>query len=147
MKQLRCYVLLTICFSFVVAKSVEHFTLVISDRLLPGSTKTEILVNGTSPGPPIRVTLGNDVEVTVINEVSNDVTVVHWHGMIQKGTPFSDGVMNITQCPITNIVGYNSMVYKFTPTTAGSFWYHGHYNEQYVWGTYCDKRRRRSVAC
>ena len=120
---------------------VEKFKLIISHRLLPGTTKKEVTVYGTSPGPTIRVTLGNSVEVTVINEIDDDVTTVHWHGMAQTDTPFSDGIINITQCPITNVDGNNSMIYKFKPRTAGTFWYHGHYREQYVrgwfnWSTY-----------
>jgi FtsP/CotA-like multicopper oxidase with cupredoxin domain len=96
------------------ATFIEKFKLTISHRLLPGTTKYEVIVNGTSPGPPIRVTLGNKVEVTVVNEISDDLTTVHWHGMAQRGTPFSDGIINITQCPITNVVGYNATIQWFT---------------------------------
>ena len=35
------------------------------------------------------------------------------------------------QCPIPNAKGVNSLLYRFTPERAGTFWYHGHWHEQY----------------
>ena len=113
-----------------------RFTLVITKAALPGSTKLQLLVNGTTPGPTLRVWPRQRVQVTVINEVFDDGTTVHWHGMLQRNTPFMDGVPGLTQCPISNVPGNNTLVYDFTTDEPGTFWYHGHYNGQYTDGLY-----------
>jgi iron transport multicopper oxidase len=116
--------------------AVSRFTLVIARQALPGSDKLQVTVNGSVPGPPLHVPVGNRVQVTVINEIFDDATAVHWHGMQQRGTPYMDGVVGVTQCPISNAPGFNTMVYDFLPDRAGTFWYHGHYNGQYPDGLY-----------
>lgn len=56
----------------------------ISVRNVPGAQtamKTLIGVNGTSPGPTLRVTENDWVEVTVRNRLPlGSSTTVHWHG-------------------------------------------------------------------
>jgi iron transport multicopper oxidase len=52
-------------------------------------------------------------------------------GIIQLDTPYSDGVPALTQCTIP--IG-QSVVYQFRVMQAGTFWYHGHFREQYVDG-------------
>ncbi len=85
------------------------------------------------------------LNVTVINEIDDDMTVVHWHGMMQRNTPYNDGPPGINQCPINyldpdtglylnTINQVNTMNYLFQPQSSGTFWYHGHFNEQYVDG-------------
>ena len=123
---------------------VTRFTLVINrERLLssPTVSKMMITINGTSPGPTLVVPFGRSVEVTVINAMTDDATTVHWHGMQMRGTPFSDGVPGVSQCPIPAAAagsgaeaGLNAMVYRFTPDRPGTFWYHGHFAGQYVDG-------------
>jgi FtsP/CotA-like multicopper oxidase with cupredoxin domain len=110
---------------------VEYYTLVIRREILPGKTRYQVTMNGSIPGPALYVTLGNTVSITVINEMFDDVTGVHWHGMHLRGNPWADGVMNITQCPISNVEGNNSLTYTFTPDMPGTFWYHGHLHSQY----------------
>eukprot|EP01038_Epipyxis_sp_PR26KG_P011712 gene11712-15678_t len=122
--------------SQIVHAVIQKFTLVLENKALPNNDKIQITVNGTVPGPPIYVTLGNDVEVQVINKINDNSATLHWHGMHHRGTPYSDGVINVTQCPITNVVGFNSMVYTFTPDTAGTYWYHGHFKGQHADGLY-----------
>eukprot|EP01041_Mallomonas_annulata_P000857 gene857-1665_t len=107
---------------FVNTKLTEHFTLVIGKAVFPGHVKPLITVNGSSPGPILRVTLGNWVRVRVVNEL-HEPTTVHFHGMTQRGTPYSDGVTGFTQCPIG---AHQYMEYVFKPESAGTFWYHGH---------------------
>jgi FtsP/CotA-like multicopper oxidase with cupredoxin domain len=119
---------------------VTRFTLVIAREPLPGllggAAKLGITINGTSPGPTLRVPFGRTLEVTVVNNVFDDATTVHWHGMLQRDTPGMDGVVGVTQCPISNAPGDNTMVYTFTPDRPGTFWYHGHYSGQYPDGLY-----------
>jgi len=119
----------------VVDDGVARFTLVIDRQVLPGSgsEKRMVTVNGTVPGPTLRVAPWQRVEVTVVNAMKDEDTTVHWHGMMQRGTPSSDGVPGLTQCPIP-VNG--STVYTFTPHNPGTYWYHGHFNGQYPDGLY-----------
>jgi FtsP/CotA-like multicopper oxidase with cupredoxin domain len=103
----------------------------LADLLLPNLSKRVITVNGTSPGPVINVQANQQVEVVVRNVNVDDGIAIHWHGMVQNGTAFSDGVPGLSQCVIA--VNHN-VTYKFKPTTVGTFWYHGHYMSQYVDG-------------
>ncbi len=40
--------------------------------------------------------------VTVHNNITGpeEGTALHWHGLLQKATPWMDGVPSVTQCPI-----------------------------------------------
>ncbi|RLN53384.1 hypothetical protein BBJ29_009020 [Phytophthora kernoviae] len=79
---------------------------------------------------PIEVTLGDEVEVHVTNQLTEQ-TCIHWHGMRQFGTQEMDGVSGITQCQIQPNV---TAIYRFTPDKCGSFWFHGHEEVQYAFG-------------
>ena len=119
--------------ALVVDDGVKRYTLVINREALPGSDKMQVTVNGTIPGPTLRMAAGQLIEVTVVNAMLNEDTAVHWHGMMQRGTPSFDGVPGITQCPIP---ANGSMVYTFSHNNPGSYWYHGHFNGQYPDGLY-----------
>ena len=77
------------------------------------------------PGPTLYFTEGDSAEITVVNKLSEfELLSIHWHGIEQKGTPWSDGTAGITNCPIN----YNSeFTYKFEANAAGTFWYHSHH--------------------
>jgi len=101
-----------------------------------------ITVNHTIPGPVIRTTLFQTVVITVINELGDDVSTVHWHGMNQRSTNYCDGVVGLTQCKINfNPPGQPKknlgiMTYKFKFGRCGTFWYHSHINDQFTDGLY-----------
>lgn len=80
---------------------------------------------------PIEVELGQQVQVAVTNELDDEPTCMHWHGMKQLGTQEMDGVSDITQC---SIHPGQTAVYTFTPDKAGIFWWHSHHGEQYAFG-------------
>lgn len=91
------------------------------------------------------MSVGQTLHVTVINELGDDFTSVHWHGMEQRQTPYSDGVPGLTQCPINSrstsskyhmTSNVTSMMYEFKVTRTGTYWYHGHFHEQYPDGLY-----------
>ena len=115
---------------------VKAFSLVLRNEtlpntLLPNVMRSVITVNGTIPGPAIVVDEGDLVEVLVSNVNIDAGTAVHWHGMVQYGSPFSDGVLAVTQCAIP---AGSSVTYKFRASLPGTYWYHGHHVEQYVDG-------------
>ena len=74
--------------------------------------------NGTIPAPLIRVRRGELVQVRVVNDLSDALTV-HWHGMRVPNA--MDGVPHLTQMPIAPGGAFE---YRFAPPDAGTFWYH-----------------------
>ncbi|KAI0025995.1 Cupredoxin [Xylariomycetidae sp. FL0641] len=87
-----------------------------------------ILVNGQFPGPLVECNWGDWLEVTVYNNVSDEGTSVHFHGLLQQETPWMDGVPGVSQCPITP---GGSFTYRFKPDLYGSSWWHSHWESQY----------------
>ncbi|PNY22482.1 Uncharacterized protein TCAP_07121 [Tolypocladium capitatum] len=87
-----------------------------------GQSRKLIYTNGQFPGPPLILTEGDDAEITVVNHMPRNVTV-HWHGIAQAGTPWSDGVIGLSQTPI---LPGQRFVYKFKATPVGTHWYHSH---------------------
>lgn len=89
-------------------------------ELLPGVTTRAVTYNGTVPGPTIRVTEGDSVEVAVTNEL-DQATSVHWHGLHVPND--QDGVAGVTQDPIGP---GQTFTYRFIAPHAGTFMYHAH---------------------
>lgn len=59
-----------------------------------GYQKDVILINGQFPGPMMEANWGDTFRVTVHNQISapEEGTSLHWHGILQKSTPWFDGV-------------------------------------------------------
>lgn len=119
----------------------RKFTLVVTEADVDQGNgrgmKRMILVNGTSPGPELRVQHGNWVEVRVINNMTDRGTTMHWHGIVHRSSTFADGVIGFTQCVIPKQgEEYNTVIYRFEAYHAGTYWYHGHLEGQYVDGMY-----------
>ena len=89
--------------------------------------KSFIAINGLIPGPTFVVTYNQTVSIQVQNNLINEKTSVHWHGMHQNSTPWMDGVDHITQCPIAT---YSSFHYIFKAIPSGTMWYHSHVGTQ-----------------
>jgi FtsP/CotA-like multicopper oxidase with cupredoxin domain len=117
--------------AFNLTGHVHTFTLVVTREFTAGHSRPQITVNHTVPGPTLYAALGDTLRIHVINELNDDATAIHWHGMTMRDTPWMDGVIALTQCPISNVKGNNSLVYEFVPESAGTYWYHGHYHSQY----------------
>jgi FtsP/CotA-like multicopper oxidase with cupredoxin domain len=62
--------------------------------------KLAVTINGEAPGPTIRAAQGDTVVVTVRNHLETENTGIHWHGIRQHGSPWADGTVGVTQCPI-----------------------------------------------
>lgn len=105
-----------------------------SDLLAPDGYEVPVLlINGQFPGPTIEANFGDTIQVTVHNNVSTpeEGVSIHWHGMLQKGTPWEDGSPAITQCPIAT---GQTFTYQFIAQPYGTSWYHSHYSAQYSGG-------------
>lgn len=94
---------------------------------------TIISINGGYPGPTIRAREGDTVVVELNNQMPTENVVIHWHGIHQHGTPWSDGTASITQCAIQPGETFN---YTFTVGIPGTYFYHGHYGLQRSAGLY-----------
>ncbi|OJA19190.1 hypothetical protein AZE42_10704 [Rhizopogon vesiculosus] len=97
-----------------------------------GFTRSATLAGGTFPGPIITAQKGDTFAINVVNKLSDDSmfksTSVHWHGIVQNGTNYADGVAFVTQCPIAQ---NDSFLHKFEAhNQAGTYWYHSHYSTQ-----------------
>jgi FtsP/CotA-like multicopper oxidase with cupredoxin domain len=83
----------------------------------------------TAPGPALRLTRGEPVEITVVNQLKHS-TSVHWHGIelesYYDGVPHWNGV-DRRRTPL--IEPNRRFVAKFTPPRTGTFMYHTHFND------------------
>ena len=82
-----------------------------------------ISVNGQIPGPTLVVYEGQVIIVNVINGLLTETISIHWHGMDQRNTPWMDGAIHVSQCPIGPSETFR---YYFKAEPTGSFWYHSH---------------------
>ena len=89
--------------------------------------KVIIGVNGLLPGPTLIVDEGSTVIAYVNNNLTQEATSIHWHGMRQYNTPWMDGAAGITQCPIKPSSNFQ---YTFIAEPSGTFWYHSHLGMQ-----------------
>lgn len=85
-------------------------------------------INGKWPLPEIRTTVGDRVIVNVRNQLGNQTTSLHFHGLFQNGTTEMDGPTGVSQCPIPPGA---SFTYNFTTDQPGTYWYHSHDAGQY----------------
>jgi Multicopper oxidase len=97
-----------------------------------GHSRYAILSNNQFPGPTLELQQGDSVEFMVHNNLPFS-TAVHFHGIDQNGTPWSDGVPGLSQKPIDP---GQSFLYKWTATDYGTYFYHAHSRSQIMDGLY-----------
>jgi len=86
-----------------------------------GATVDGWTFNGQVPGPELRVTRGDLVEVTLRNELPGIGVTLHWHGYdVPAG---EDGVAGVTQDAVPP---GGTFRYRFEARDVGSYWYHSH---------------------
>ncbi len=81
---------------------------------------TAVTINGTVPGPLVRLREGSDAILRVRNELEED-TSVHWHGLLLP--PGMDGVPGVSFAGIT---AGETFTYRFPVRQNGTYWYHSH---------------------
>lgn len=97
---------------------------------IDGKKSTAIGINGSVPGPLIRLKEGEDVLLRVTNNLKED-TSIHWHGIL---LPFNmDGVPGVS---FNGIKPGETFEYKFPVTQNGTYWYHSHSGLQEQLGHY-----------
>ncbi|WP_304525920.1 copper resistance system multicopper oxidase [Halomonas sp. I5-271120] len=87
---------------------------------IAGKTARLISINGTSPGPLIRLKEGQDAVLRVTN-LLEEPTSIHWHGLILP--PGMDGVPGLS---FAGIAPGETFTYRFPVRQSGTYWYHSH---------------------
>ncbi|KAI8608634.1 Cupredoxin [Chytriomyces sp. MP71] len=99
--------------------------------LAPDGVPKAMMVANGALDYTITVNKGDSVVVVVTNKMKVPTTL-HWHGMYQTETPWMDGPAMVTQCPIKP---GGTFTYAFNVgNQAGTYWWHAHYETQYVDG-------------
>jgi FtsP/CotA-like multicopper oxidase with cupredoxin domain len=90
-------------------------------RLASGEEVDGYTLDGRSPGPTIRATVGDLVQVTLVNKDVEGGVTLHWHGVDVPNA--EDGVAGVTQDAVPAGHRY---VYRFVAPHEGTYWYHSH---------------------
>ncbi|WP_420607554.1 copper resistance system multicopper oxidase [Novosphingopyxis sp.] len=100
-------------------------------RLVQGHGGHGIAVNGSVPGPLVRLTEGQAVKINVTNTLKEDSSI-HWHGIL---VPFQyDGVPGIS---FPGIKPGETFTYDLPPIRqTGTYWWHSHSGLQEQSGHY-----------
>ncbi|KAL2819622.1 Cupredoxin [Aspergillus cavernicola] len=95
------------------------------------SERYSVLVNGSSPGPELRLREGEVNWIRVYNDMPDANTTIHWHGLTAFTSPFSDGAPAASQWPIPPGHFFD---YEVRPEagSAGTYFYHSHVGFQAV---------------
>lgn len=75
-------------------------------------------VNNQWPLPVVRATKGDTIIARVTNQLGNQSTSFHWHGIYQNGTTNMDGAVGVSQCAIPP---GGTITYNFTVGVCLSF--------------------------
>ena len=112
--------------------SGEGIDLEISDfpLRLSGRSGNAIAVNGSVPGPLLRLREGEEAVIRVANRL-REWTSIHWHGIILP--PEMDGVPGVS---FAGIAPGETFTYRFPVRQSGTYWAHGHWGDQELRGLY-----------
>ena len=95
-----------------------------------GQAGAALTLNGSIPGPVIRMQEGREALIRVHNRLKES-TSIHWHGLI---LPFTmDGVPGIS---FPGIAPGETFTYRFPVEQNGTYWYHSHSGLQEQLGHY-----------
>ncbi|EAQ28035.1 copper-binding protein [Erythrobacter sp. NAP1] len=112
--------------------SGEDINLSIGDAhfMTGGRSGHAFAVNGTVPGPLIRLREGQDIRLHVTNNLAEDSSI-HWHGLL---LPFQfDGVPGVS---FPGIKPGETFTYEFPVRQNGTYWWHSHSGLQEQAGHY-----------
>ncbi|OLN92142.1 Iron transport multicopper oxidase FET3-like protein 1 [Colletotrichum chlorophyti] len=85
-------------------------------------------INGQWPIPRIDANVGDTVLINVHNQLGNQSTSLHFHGLFMNNATHMDGPTQVSQCAIPP---GSSFTYNFTINQPGTYWYHSHTQSQY----------------
>lgn len=103
-------------------------------------------INGQWPLPHLTATVGDQIVINVDNQLGNQSTSLHFHGLYMNGSTHMDGPVGGTQCAIApgtkfkynfTVSNHSSPIVSSFEThylkidQPGTYWYHSHNNGQY----------------
>ena len=97
---------------------------------LDGRTASAITINGTIPGPVIRLKEGQQATLRVTNRLE-ERSSIHWHGLLVP--PAMDGVPGVS---FAGIEPGTTFTYQFPVRQSGTYWFHSHSGGQELAGMY-----------
>ncbi|MBJ6984689.1 copper resistance system multicopper oxidase [Luteimonas sp. MC1750] len=86
-----------------------------------GRPRLATTVNGSLPGPTLRMREGDNVLLRVANRLRHDWTSIHWHGLLLPAN--MDGVPGLS---FDGIAPGEAWEYRFDVRQSGTYWYHSH---------------------
>jgi CopA family copper-resistance protein len=112
--------------------SGEDIKLIIGHTLITidGKTSHAVTINGTVPGPLLRLKEGQRVKISVTNNLHEESSI-HWHGLLVP--THMDGVPGVS---FPGIPPGETFVYEFPVVQSGTYWYHSHSGLQEAEGHY-----------
>ncbi|MCC7267303.1 MAG: copper resistance system multicopper oxidase [Caulobacteraceae bacterium] len=97
---------------------------------IEGERRHAVTINGTVPGPLLRLKEGRRVRISVTNTLE-EWTSIHWHGLLVPSE--MDGVPGVS---FPGIAPGQTFVYEFPVIQSGTYWYHSHSGLQEAEGHY-----------
>lgn len=127
-RAIRLFLLLGVTSPLIQAKDVFYefqAKPVIDDGLSPDcfSRRPMFLINNLFPGPTIEADEGDTIHVQLTNDHPSETLTIHFHGIHQKGSVYSDGVAAVTQCGLSPFQTQNL---TFTASPSGTHYWHAH---------------------
>lgn len=98
--------------------------------MVDGRAGIAATINGTIPGPLIRLQEGQDVTIRVTNQLMEESSI-HWHGILLPS--HMDGVPGVS---FRGIQPGETYSYRFPIKQSGTYWYHSHSGGQELRGMY-----------
>jgi len=115
---------------FALTGDVIDLTIADTPFRVGNLTATAQTINGTLPGPLIRLREGQDVTLNVTNRLK-ERSSIHWHGVLVPHD--MDGVPGVS---FAGIEPGETFVYRFKVRQYGTYWYHSHSPGQEQAGVY-----------
>jgi FtsP/CotA-like multicopper oxidase with cupredoxin domain len=111
---------------------VEYDLYITEQTVSPaGKPVRGLTINGGIPGPTLRFREGDYARIRVHNQLKNEETSTHWHGLLLPNE--QDGVPHITTPPIPP---GKTHTFEFQMRHSGTYWYHSHTHLQEQSGIY-----------
>tara|TARA_R110002126_G_C10490543_1_gene503759 strand:+ start:247 stop:2076 length:1830 start_codon:yes stop_codon:yes gene_type:complete len=116
----------------IAAKSLYNLDIGYAPFNVHGRTGRATAINGSVPGPLVKLREGDKVRLNVTNSLMDtEHSSIHWHGIL---LPFPmDGVPGVN---FGGIAPGETYEYEYDVVQAGTYWYHSHSAFQEQTGTY-----------
>lgn len=103
----------------------QRYDLVLEERTIDitGTPRPAVAVNGSVPGPVLRLREGEEAVIRVTNRMQQ-ASSIHWHGLILPEA--MDGAPGFSSGFSRGIGPGETFEYRFPVVQSGTYWYHAH---------------------